>query len=116
MGAAASRPFDARRDGLVLGKGAGMCVLEELESARRKGAPVLAEVLGHGSALDAYRVSDPHPAQEGAIRAMEAALASAGLAPEAIDYANARGTGTRKNDPAETRASARSSPTPTDWR
>ena len=100
----ASRPFDANRDGFVLGEGAGMCVMEELESARRRGATPLAEVLGYASSLDAYRVSDPHPEQEGAIRAIRGALACAAVRPEDVDYVNAHGTGTLKNDPAETSA------------
>ncbi|HET8538472.1 MAG TPA: beta-ketoacyl-[acyl-carrier-protein] synthase family protein [Anaeromyxobacter sp.] len=104
LGSAASRPFDAGRDGFVLGEGAGMVVLEELGAARARGATVHAELLGYGSTLDAYRVSDPVPGEAGAIAAMERALAAAGLAPGDVDYVNAHGTGTRKNDPAETRA------------
>ncbi len=103
LGPGASRPFDAARDGFVLGEGAGVVVLEEWEAARARGATIHAELLGYGSTLDAYRVSDPLPGEAGAIAAMRQALA-AGAAPEAIDYVNAHGTGTRKNDPAETRA------------
>lgn len=104
LGPAASRPFDAGRDGFVLGEGAGMLVLEEREAALARGAPILAELLGYGSTLDAYRVSDPVPGEAGAVAAMERALAAARVAPAEVDYVNAHGTGTRKNDPAETRA------------
>ncbi len=104
LGAAASRPFDAGRDGFVLGEGSGMVVLEELSAARARGARIHAEVLGYGSTLDAFRVSDPAPGEAGAAGAMAQALARAGLGPGDVDYVNAHGTGTRKNDPAETRA------------
>ncbi len=104
LGPGASRPFDAERDGFVLGEGSGMVVLEELSSARRRGAKIHAELLGYGSSLDAYRVSDPAPGEAGAAAAMALALERAGLDPRGIDYVNAHGTGTRKNDPAETRA------------
>jgi 3-oxoacyl-[acyl-carrier-protein] synthase II len=104
LGPCASRPFDAARDGFVLGEGAGMVVLEEREAARARGAPILAEVLGYGSTLDAYRVSDPVPGEAGTVAAMEQALSAARLSPGGVDYVNAHGTGTRKNDPAETRA------------
>jgi 3-oxoacyl-[acyl-carrier-protein] synthase II len=101
---AASRPFDASRDGFVLGEGAAAFVLETAQSAQRRGAQVLAEVLGYGSSLDAFRVSDPDEHERGAVAAMRAALADARLMPAAVDYINAHGTGTRKNDPAEARA------------
>jgi 3-oxoacyl-[acyl-carrier-protein] synthase II len=104
LGPGASRPFDAARDGFVLGEGAGMLVLEERDAAVARGAPILAELLGYGSTLDAYRVSDPVPGEAGAVAALERALAAARRAPAEIDYVNAHGTGTRKNDPAETRA------------
>ena len=103
-GPTASRPFDSTRDGFVLGEGAAVLVLEERTAALRRGARVHAEVLGYGSSLDAYRVSDPAPDQAGAVRVLRAALDDAGLEPADIDYVNAHGTGTRQNDPAEARA------------
>ena len=99
---AASRPFDVGRDGFVLGEGAGMLVLETEEAARRRGAPVLAEISGWGCSCNAYRITDSPPDGRGAGQAMAAALADAGLAPEAIDYINAHGTSTPMNDPSET--------------
>ena len=100
----ASRPFDLRRDGFVLGEGAGLVVLEELEHARRRGAMIYAELTGYGSTADAYRVTDNHPDGRGAAACMRAALADAGLTPEEVDYINAHGTGTRLNDKSETLA------------
>jgi 3-oxoacyl-[acyl-carrier-protein] synthase II len=101
---AASRPFDSRRDGFVLGEGAGILVLEELSAARRRSAPIHAEVLGYASTLDAFRVTDPAPDQSGAVAAMSSALADARVQPGEVGYINAHGTATRKNDPAETAA------------
>jgi 3-oxoacyl-[acyl-carrier-protein] synthase II len=102
--AGASRPFDAGRDGFVLGEGAGALVLEGLDHARRRGAPILAEVAGFGSACDAHRVTDPHPDGRGAELAMRRALADGGAAPEEVGYVNAHGTSTAANDRIETRA------------
>ena len=99
-----SRPFNADRDGFVLGEGAWMLVFETLESARARGAPVLAEVAGYGTTCDAYHRVRPEPAGEDAARAMTMALADAGLAPEDVDYASLHGTGTELNDRMETRA------------
>jgi 3-oxoacyl-[acyl-carrier-protein] synthase II len=98
----ASRPFDLTRDGFVIGEGAGLIVLEELESAKARGANIIAEVTGYGSTADAYRMTDPHPQGKGAIRAMADALTDAGLAPTDIGYINAHGTSTQANDSAET--------------
>ena len=98
----ASRPFDLTRDGFVIGEGAGLVVLEELEHAKKRGANIYAELTGYGSTADAYRMTDPHPEGRGAIRCMADALADAGLTPADIGYINAHGTSTQANDSTET--------------
>lgn len=100
----ASRPFDAERDGFVMGEGAGMLILEDLDFALERHAPILAELVGYGSTADAYHVTEPAPGGEGLVRAIERALQSAGLHPEEVDYINAHGTATRLNDTMETQA------------
>jgi 3-oxoacyl-[acyl-carrier-protein] synthase II len=100
----ASRPFDADRSGFVIGEGAVVFVLEDLASARDRGAPILAELLGYGSTLNAYRITDSPPDGGGAIPAMAHALAESGLGPGGIDYVAAHGTGTPGNDASETAA------------
>jgi 3-oxoacyl-[acyl-carrier-protein] synthase II len=99
-----SRPFDGQRDGFVLGEGAGILILEELEHARRRGAEIYAEVLGLGSSFDAYAVTKPDPMAGGAARAIDWALREARVAPNDVDYINAHGTSTRLNDLMETQA------------
>lgn len=97
-----SRPFDRLRDGFVLGEGAGVLVLEELEHARRRGAEIYAEVRGFGTSFDAYSVTKPDPEARGAARAIESALREARLDRHDVDYINAHGTSTRLNDLMET--------------
>lgn len=101
LGPRACRPFDASRHGTVLGEGAAVLVLEPLEKARAEGKPILAELCGYGSTLDAHGLSAPDPAGDGAARAMRAALEEAQIAPEAISHINTHGTGTHLNDEIE---------------
>jgi 3-oxoacyl-[acyl-carrier-protein] synthase II len=99
-----SRPFDARRDGFVMGEGAGVLVLEEESSARERGATILGEIAGYGSTSDAYHLTAPEPTGGPASRAIELALADAGATAKDISYINAHGTSTQLNDAAETAA------------
>ncbi|HWG37764.1 MAG TPA: beta-ketoacyl-ACP synthase II [Terriglobales bacterium] len=100
----ASRPFDLHRDGFVIGEGSGILVLEELEFAQRRGARILAEVVGYGMSADAFHITMPAESGDGAFRAMEQTLADAGVGAEQVDYINAHGTSTYYNDKFETMA------------
>ena len=100
----ASRPFDAQRDGFVIGEGAAILVLETLEFAKKRGAHILAEIIGYGASSDAYHITSPPDNGEGAVRAMKMALRKAEIAPTDIDYINAHGTSTEINDRTETKA------------
>jgi 3-oxoacyl-[acyl-carrier-protein] synthase II len=102
--AGASRPFDKNRDGFVMGEGAGIIILEELESAKKRGANILAELVGYGANSDANHVTAPAPEGEGAARCMRLALASSGINPEEVGYINAHGTSTPYNDANESKA------------
>jgi 3-oxoacyl-[acyl-carrier-protein] synthase II len=98
------RPFDAHRDGLALGEGAAMLTVESLDSARRRGAEILGEIVGYGAATDSHHLTQPHPQGNAAAASMTAASRAAGVAPEQIGYINAHGTATPLNDSAEAAA------------
>jgi 3-oxoacyl-[acyl-carrier-protein] synthase II len=97
----ASRPFDATRNGFVLGEGAGLLVLEAWDAARRRGARIYAELAGDGNSLSSYRITDSHPSGDGPIQAMRQALSAANVLPDEVDYLNAHGTSTLMNDRSE---------------
>ena len=100
----ASRPFDKDRDGFVMGEGSGIVILEELEFARKRGAPIYAELVGYGQTADAYHITAPSEDGDGGMRVMQMAIASAGIAPQQVQYINAHGTSTPFNDKLETLA------------
>jgi 3-oxoacyl-(acyl-carrier-protein) synthase len=97
----ASRPFDATRNGFVLGEGAGFLVLEDWDAAQARGARIYAELAGDGNSLSSYRITDSHPSGDGAIQAMQQAMADAGMTTASLDYVNAHGTSTLMNDRSE---------------
>lgn len=99
----ASRPFDVRREGFIMGEGSGVLILEELEHAKKRGAKIYAEFAGYGSSSDAYHITSPRPDGSGGALAISRALDDAGIKPEMVQYYNAHGTSTPINDPAETR-------------
>ena len=105
--AKASRPFDKDRDGFVIGEGAGIVILEELETATRRGARIYAELVGYGLSSDAYHLTGQPEDAHGAVRSMQMAIRKAGIRPEQVDYVNAHGTSTPINDPTETLAMKR---------
>jgi 3-oxoacyl-[acyl-carrier-protein] synthase II len=100
----ASRPFSATRDGFILGEGAAVVILESLNSAKKRGVKILAELIGYGSSSDAFRVTDMHEEGRGAVQAITAALSDAGISYKDVDYINAHGTSTAENDSIETKA------------
>ncbi|MDP8212159.1 MAG: beta-ketoacyl-ACP synthase II [Candidatus Zapsychrus exili] len=100
----ASRPFDLNRDGFIMGAGAGVVVLESLEHAKKRGAPIMAEIVGYGRTADAFHITAPHPEGRGGAKAMELAIKDANLTPKDISYINAHGTSTKLNDKIETLA------------